>query len=328
MKLTRRTFAAALPMLAAVRPAAAAGVTMQLTSTASNDLDQKWMEVFKKDIEAKSNGQITAQVYPGSQLGSAQTTIEGVALGTIQVAINASGLYESLEPRFAVLSIPGLVKTMEQGQKLFTSPAVRARLDKLGRDKGIQVITVLLQSPGAIVTRNPVRKLSDLQGMKIRVPGSAILIDQLKKLGAAPIAMSLGEVLPAFQNGTLDGVFAGATIFTALKYYDVSKHMTVLPETFLAMLGIINSDFVTSLGKQSGLIDEVARQTDAESIPWSMQDVARGNKLWSDNGGQVYTLSDADAKSYLDQCVPVALKSLPPAARADYDALKAAASAA
>ena len=324
MKLTRRTLAASLPVLAAVRPALAA-TTMQLTSTASNDLDQKWMEVFKKNIEAKSNGQIVANVYPGSQLGSAQTTIEGVALGTVQLAINASGLYEALEPRFAVLAVPGLVKTVEQGQKLFTEPAVRARLDKIGRDKGIQVVTVLLQSPGAMVTRNPVKKLSDLQGMKIRVPGSALLIEQFKKLGAAPIAMSLGEVLPAFQNGTLDGVFAGTTIFTALKYYDISKNLTVLPQTFLAMLGVVNSDFVDSLGKQSGLIAEVARQTDAESIPWGAQDIANAQKLWSDNGGQTYSLSDTDEKAYLDQCVPVALKALSPAARADYDALKAAA---
>ena len=318
MKITRRALGASLPALLAARSAFAA-TTMQLTSTASNDLDQEWMEVFKKNIEAKSNGQILANVYPGSQLGSAQTTIEGVALGTVQVAVNASGLYEALEPRFAVLAIPG--------QKLFTSPAVQARLDKIGRDKGIQVITVLMQSPGAIVTRNPIRKLSDMQGMKIRVPGSASVIEQLKKLGAAPIAMSLGEVLPAFQNGTIDGVFAGTTIFTALKYYDVSKHMTLMPDTFLAMLGIVNSDFVDSLGKQSGLIEEVARQTDAESIPWGAQDIAHGTKLWADNGGQTYTLSDADAKTYLDQCVPVALKMLRPAARADYDALKAAAAA-
>ena len=326
MTLTRRTFAASLPVLAATGPAAAA-VTMQLTSTASNDLDQEWMEVFKKNIEAKSNGQILANVYPGSQLGSAQTTIEGVALGTVQVAVNASGLYEALEPRFGVLAVPGLVKTMEQAQKLFTDPAVRARLDKIGRDKGVQVITVLAQSPGAIVTRNPVRKLSDMQGMKIRVPGSASVIEQLKKLGAAPIAMSLGEVLPAFQNGTIDGVFAGTTIFTALKYYDISKNMTLMPDTLLAMLGIVNSDFVDGLGAQSGLIAEAARQTDVESVPWSLQDVANAQKLWAGNGGQTYTLSEADTTAYLDQCVPVALKLLSPAARADYDAMKAAAAA-
>ncbi len=242
MKLTRRSFAAALPMLAAARPAFAQPVTMQLTTTASNDYDVEWLELLKKKVEADSKGKIRANVYPGSQLGSGPTTVEGVALGTIEVAMNASGTYEGVEPRAAILSVPGLFDTMAQGQKLLTSPEVRARLDKLGRDKGFQVLTVMAQSPAAIVTRRPLKTLADMKGMKIRVPGSALLIEQLKQMGAAPIAMSLGEVLPAFQNGTIDGVYAGTTIFTALKYYDISKNMTLLPRSFLVMLGIINSD--------------------------------------------------------------------------------------
>ena len=325
MTITRRAFAATLPALAAFRPALAQAVTMQLTSTASNDLDEAWLKSFKAAVESGSQGQIRANVYPGSQLGSGQTTIEGVALGTIEVACNASGLYESLEPRFACLAVPGLVPTIDQGQKLLLLPEVRAMLDTVGRDKGVQVLTTLLQSPGAIVSRRPIKALADLNGMKIRVPGSASLIEQLKKLGAAPIAMSLGEVLPAFQNGTIDGVFAGTTIFTALKYYDISKNMTLLPDTFLAMVAIINSDFVKGLGKRGQVVLDAAHTADTEGVPWGDKDIAEAEKLWSGNGGQTYRLSDTDGKSYLDQVIPVALKGLTPAARKDYDVLKAAA---
>ena len=325
MTLTRRAFAAAAPLLAATRAAWAQGKTMQLTSTASGDLDEEWMKLFKKDIEAKSGGAVRANVYPGSQLGSGPTTIEGVAMGTIELAINAAGLYESLEPRFAMLSVPGLVQTMEQGQKLFTSPEVRARMDMIGRDKGVQVVTLLVQSPGALVTRQPLRSLSELKGLKIRVPGSALLIAQFKALGAAPIAMSLGEVLPAFQNGTVDGVYAGTTIFTALKYYDISKNLTLVPDSFLPMLGIVNSDFVTGLGKQGQWVADAAHEADVQSIPWAAKDVEEAKGLWAGNGGQTITLSDADRKTYLDTAVPAALKALSPAARADFDVMKAAA---
>ena len=325
MKLTRRSFAAALPMLAAARPAVAQSVTMQLTTTASNDYDVEWLERLKKKVEADSKGKIRANVYPGSQLGSGPTTVEGVALGTIEVAMNASGTYEGVEPRAAILSVPGLFDTMAQGQRLLTSPEVRARLDKLGRDKGFQVLTVMAQSPAAIVTRRPLRTLADMTGMKIRVPGSALLIEELKQMGAAPIAMSLGEVLPAFQNGTIDGVYAGTTIFTALKYYDISKNMTLLPRSFLVMLGIINSDFLSTLGPLAGTVLDAARQVDTESQAWAAQDVANAEKLWQANGGQVFTLSDADAKQYLDVAVPAAVKFLTPAARADYEVLKATA---
>lgn len=325
MTLTRRVFAAALPALAAASAARAQTATMQLTSTASNDLDEAWLKFFKAAVESGSHGQIRANVYPGSQLGSAQTTIEGVAMGTIEVSSNASGLYESLEPRFGCLVVPGLVSTVDQGQKLLLLPDVRAMLDTIGRDKGVQVLTTLLQSPAAIVSRRPIKTLADMNGMKIRVPGSASVIEQLKKLGAAPIAMSLGEVLPAFQNGTIDGVFAGTTIFTALKYYDISKNMTLLPDTFLPMVVIINSDFLKGLGQQGQIVLDAAHTADQQGVPWGDKDIAEAEKLWSGNGGQTYKLSEADAKSYLDQVIPVALKQLSPKAMKDYEVLKAAA---
>ncbi len=325
MKLTRRSLAAALPLLMATRPAFAQTANMQLTTTASNDYDVEWLEELKKNVEAGSQGKIRANVYPGSQLGSGPTTVEGVALGTIEVAMNASGTYEAVEPRAAILSVPGLYDTIAQGQTLLTSPEVRTQLDKLGRDKGFQVLTALVQSPAAIVTKRPVRTLVDMNGMKIRVPGSASVIEQLKGLGAAPIAMSLGEVLPAFQNGTIDGVYAGTTIFTSLKYYDISKNMTLVPRTFLVMLGIINSDFLTTIGPLARVVLDASHKADVDSQAWGAQDVANAEKLWEANGGQTFTLGEADAKKYLDVVVPIAVKQLSPAGRADYEVLKTAA---
>ena len=325
MMLSRRLLACTLPALALARPAFAQAFTMQLTTTASNDFDVEWLELFKKDLEAGSQGQIRANVYPGSQLGSGPTTVEGVALGTIQVAMNASGTYEALDRRFAIFSVPGLFDTMAQAQKLLTTPEVRTRLGQIGRDKGVELMTALAQSPAALVTRRPVKTLADLNGMKIRVPGSALLIDQLKKLGAAPIAMSLGEVLPAFQNGTIDGVYAGTTIFTGLKYYDISKNMTLLPRSFLIMVGIINSDFVSSLGKLEPVLRSAMQKADTDGLDWAQKDVDNAEATWTKNGGQIFTFSDDDKKRFLDTVVPVAMNTLTPAAKADYAVLKAVA---
>ena len=235
---------ACLGALGLARRAWAEDFTMKLTTTASNDLDTEWLTLLKQGVESSSGGKIKANVYPASQLGSAETTIEGVTMGTVEVALNASGVYEGLEPRFAVLAVPGVVTSMAQGAKVYADPAVRDRLNAIAKGKGVEVITAMMHSPVGIVSRKPIKTLADFNGMKIRVPGSALLIEQLKQLGASPIAMSLGEVLPAFQNGTIDGVYAGTTIFSALKYYDISKNMTLLPGTFIVMLGLINGYFL------------------------------------------------------------------------------------
>jgi TRAP-type C4-dicarboxylate transport system substrate-binding protein len=304
--------------------ALAADFTMKLTTTALHDLDSQWLEFFKQGVEAASGGKIAANVYPASQLGSAQTTIEGVTMGTIEVAVNASGLYEGLEPRFAVFSVPGVISSMAQGAKVMADPDVRKRLATIARDKGVEVITALAQAPAGIGSRRPIKTLADFKGMKIRVPGSALLIAQLKELGASPIAMSLGEVLPAFQNGTIDGVFSGSPLFTALKYYDMAKNMTLLPSSYIVIVGIVNSDFMKSLGPLEPLVREAARKADVAGIPWGEADVVNAHKIWESHGGETHTLSDAEAKQYLDIVVPAALRNLGTEARTDYDVLKAA----
>ena len=328
MDISRRSLIKAASGLAAVGSLGFAGrawaedFTMKLTTTASNDLDTEWLTLLKQGVEAASGGKIKANVYPASQLGSGETTVEGVTMGTVEVALNASGIYEGLEPRFAVLSVPGVVTSMAQGAKVYADPAVRQRLGAIAAPKGVEVITAMMHSPVGVVSRKPITKLSDFNGMKIRVPGSALLIEQLKKLGASPIAMSLGEVLPAFQNGTIDGVYAGTTIFSALKYYDISKSLTLLPGTFIVMLGLVNGDFMKSLGALEPVVRDAAHKADVDGAAWGETDVTNAHAAWEKNGGQTITLSDADAKQYLDIVVPTALGHLSADARADYEVLK------
>lgn len=328
MRIARRMMvrgAAASAALAGLgAPAFAQKITMKLTTTASNDLDSEWLLLLKQNVEAASKGRITGNVYPASQLGSADTTIEGVTMGTIEVAINASGTYEGLEPRFAAFAVPGVIESMAQGAKVMADPAVRTMLGTIGRGKGVEVLTALTHSPVGIVSRRPIATLADFNGMKIRVPGSALLIEQLKQLGASPVAMSLGEVLPAFQNGTIDGVYAGSTIFSALKYYDISKNLTLLPSTFVVIIGLVNSDFMKSLGADEAMFREAARKADADGAAWGETDVTHAAQEWQRNGGKTVTLPAEDAKKYLATVVPTAMKHLSPAARADYAVLMAA----
>jgi TRAP-type C4-dicarboxylate transport system substrate-binding protein len=322
--VTRRTILGTLAAAGLSRRAAAANV-MKLTTTASNDLDTEWFAAFKTAIEAGSAGAITANIYPASQLGSGEATTEGVAMGTIEVALNASGTYEGIDPRFAIFSVPGLVTSMAQGAKLFSDSDVRKRLSTIGQDKGFQILTAVAHSPTGIVSRKPIKSLADFKGMKIRVPGSALLVAQLQKLGASPIAMSLGEVLPAFQNGTIDGVYAGSTIFTALKYYDIAKNLTLMPSTFIVMVAIINNDFLASLGKLDAAVWDAAHQADLDASTRGPADVTTAATDWAGHGGKTFLLSGEDAEHYLGIVVPTAVANLSPQAKADYDVLKAAA---
>jgi TRAP-type transport system periplasmic protein len=319
---------AAFALAAVVGTASAQQHTMKLSTSTSGDALVEWLNTFAKGVNASSGGKIKAEVYPGSQLGSIPRTIEGVALGTIEVSFNASGFYEPLEPRFAVLSAPGLFDSQEHGAKVLGDPAIRQRLSTFGAAKGVEPLSIFIPSQYVIVSHKPIHTLADFKGQKIRVPGSPLQLEPLKRLGALPLSMPFGEVLPALQNRTIDGVWAGTTLFTALKFYDIAKTMTYLPSHWAATVPLVNRNFMKSLGPElEKIVHEEARKADQQTYVWAAQDIKRSEKIWADNGGREIRLSAADQKRFLDESIAAdtPILTATPQGKEDYEAFAAAA---
>jgi TRAP-type C4-dicarboxylate transport system substrate-binding protein len=327
----KRLFAlvTAAAMLGFAAPAQAQTFTMKLSSPTINDVTQEWMKEFKAGVEARANGRIKLEIYPANQLGQIPATVEGVALGTIEVTSPASGFFVGFEPRFQVFDAPGLFRDLAHAQRVFADPEMRARLATFGNSKGMEPIAILAHGPLMLLSHKPIRRVDDFKGQKIRVPGAAPLqIEPFRKLGASPISMPLGEVLSAMQNRTIDGLVASGTVFTAFKYYDLTKGLTALPESFLIVPSMANKAFLKSLGPDlEAIVREEAFKAQQKVAAFGIEDAQRTFEAWKKNGGEIITLSDEESKIYLAQvrsALPALMKSSP-ALQADYDALAAAA---
>jgi TRAP-type C4-dicarboxylate transport system substrate-binding protein len=309
--------------------ALAQSFTMKLSSPTVNDATQEWMKAFKAGVEARSNGRIKVEMYPANQLGQIPATVEGVALGTIEVTSPASGFIVGFEPRFQVFDAPGLFENMAHAQRVFADPEVRARLATFGSAKGMEPIAVYPHGPLMLLSHKAIRKVDDFKGQKIRVPGAAPLqVEPFKKLGAAPVSMPLGEVLSAMQNRTIDGLIASATVFTAFKYYDLTKGLTALPGSFLIVPAMANKAFLKSLGSElEGIVREEAFKAQQAVAAFAMEDTQRTVEVWKKNGGESIVLPETEAKAYLTQVGSVlpTLIGANAKVKEDYEALKAAA---
>lgn len=330
MNRSIRSWALALAALAlAAGPAGAEQVTMKISSPTINDLSHEWMKAFKAGVEQRSKGRIKVEMYPANQLGQIPATVEGVALGTIEMTMPASGFLIGLEPRFQIFDLAGLFDSVEHGHKVLNDPEIKKRLATFGADKGVEPLITVVHSPLMIVSHKAVRTVADFRGQKIRVPGGAPLhIEPYKNLGALPLSMPLGEVLPAMQNRAIDGFLAAITVFTTFKYYDVAKPMTALPKSFIVVGGLVNRKFMKSLGPElEAIVREEAAKADDGTVAWGIQDAEKARDVWRKNGGELIALSPDDTKAYLAafQAVLPSLLAKNPQMKQDYDALTAAA---
>lgn len=319
---------AALALAAFATAAAAQQFTMKLSTPTINDASHEWMKTFKANVEKRSGGRIKIEIYPANQLGQIPRTVEGVALGTIEMTVPAVGFLIGLEPRFQVFDAPGLFDSVGHAQKVFTDPEVRRRLATFGAGKGVEPLFTFANGPLMLLSHKPVRSVDDLKGQKIRIPGGAPLhLEPFRRLGASPISMPLGEVMPAMQNRAIDGFTAAFVIFVAFKYYDVTRHLTELPGSFLVASGLVNRSFFKSLGDLEPMVREEARRAEAVFAEGPVADVRRIRGVWEKHGGETIVLPPAQAKRYLAQAtsaLPPILAS-DPQLREDYEALQAAA---
>lgn len=92
---------------------------------------------------------------------------------------------------------------------------------------GLKVLAVQGGSlPGVITREAPIRTLEDLQGLRLRAPTE--LLGVLRRLGADPVEMTMGEVYSALAKGVIDGVVAPADTFASLHFAEVAGHYTRL----------------------------------------------------------------------------------------------------
>ena len=77
-----------------------------------------------------------------------------------------------------------------------------------------------------MIAKSPIRHLADFKGKKIRVLASPFQTQAIERLGATPVAMTLGDVVPAIQQGAIDGAVGGIVVWTPMHFQDAAKYVT------------------------------------------------------------------------------------------------------
>lgn len=321
-KLTAAVCTAAL---LAASPALAQQFTMKLSTPTIDDVTVEWMKLFKTGVEERTNGQIKVEIYPGSQLGQLNATVEGVMLGTIEFETPGVGFLAGLDPRFQVFDAAGLFDSVKHGECVLQNAEVKARLKTMGNEKGFEPLFVFLNGPLMLLAHDAVRSTEDFKGKKFRIPGSNPLhIEPFKALGASPVSMPLGEVLPAFQNKVIDGTAAGFVNLTAGRYYDIAKPATYLPGTFAIASGIVSTAFIQSIGPElEAIVRDEALKAEQVFSTFGVDAVDNVRRDWEANGGETITLAPDQQEIYFAKVQDVLgpILAANPAVKEDYETM-------
>ncbi|HUZ75072.1 MAG TPA: TRAP transporter substrate-binding protein [Stellaceae bacterium] len=306
---------------------AAKTYTMKLGSLTINDEVYQWLKIFVAGIESKSGGRLKGVIFPSSQLGSAPREIEGTQFGAIQAVAFPPDFFSGVDERFEVASAPGTFSSLDQVNRVVFDPQFRKAFLSLGSNKGLIGLSLFVNAPVTVLTRKPVRRLADFKGLKIRILASDFQIQQIKRLDATPVAMSLGDVMPALQQGTIDGALASVPAFTPLHFYDAAKYMTETSQYYVLIVVEMSKKWFDTLPAdlQKIILDEGTIAAH-DIVPWAAQDLKDQKKVWTSHGGELIELPPKDEAELMKRMSTIAedVGKKHPAIASMYQELKAA----
>jgi TRAP-type C4-dicarboxylate transport system substrate-binding protein len=265
--------------------------TMKITTPTINAALDQYARVLAAAVEKDSSGRIKVEVYPASQLGTIPRQIEGTQFGAIQCAIIPPEFFVGIDERFEILAAPGLIGTMAQGQHVAADPEVMKLMLGLGAEKGLRGVALSLAEPSEVIAKNPIRHLADFNGKKLRIFASEFQSASFKRLGASPVAMSPSDVLPAIQQGSLDGSVAGVELLSGLHFYDAAKYITMTNHAVIFYVVELSKKWYDSLPADLQQIVEHDAASIAESFnPRAMEILEAARKVWLNAGGELIEL--------------------------------------
>jgi TRAP-type transport system periplasmic protein len=136
---------------------------------------------------------------------------------------------------------------------------------------------------------------------------SAFQLEMIKRMKASPVAMSLGDVLPAIQQGAIDGALTSVTVDTTLHYVGAAKYVTEIDQPWVNSIAVLSRKWLDSLPADlQRIVCDDAMAVSTQIVPFVNDFFAAQRKVWTDSGGELISLPAAEQQAMITRISSVA----------------------
>ncbi|MCL5779011.1 TRAP transporter substrate-binding protein [Limibaculum sp. FT325] len=184
----------------------------------------------KENIQNATDGKVYVKLSPGGQLGIGSALAQKVQAGTVQAGQFSLSNFAPFAPTVDLINLPYLCGANQRFVNLVTSDVWKAEVNSRVEERGFRPLFYFCIDPRVVAIRKgasgPVIKPGDLAGMKFRVPGSAMLQQFYRLVGANPTPVAWGETPSAIKQGVADALDPAVGALYAFGFKDILSHVT------------------------------------------------------------------------------------------------------
>lgn len=261
-------------------------------------------EEWCKEVEKRTGGKVVIDYYPGGTLTKAKQCYDGVVEGISDIGMSCLAYSRGRFPVMAAVDLPLGYTSGTQATAIANAVADKF---KPAEFDDVQPMYFHAHGPGLLfTTKDPVRTLSDLKGLKIRATGNSAKL--VAALGGSPVAQPMPDSYQSLQKGVVDGSMHPIESNKGWKLGEVVRYCTestVVGYT-TTMFVVMNKNKWASIDPES---QKIIQELNAEwsvrhGAAWDEAD-AIGRQFLLDKGGKILSLESSEAAAWVQAAQPV-----------------------
>lgn len=259
---------------------------------------------FCDEVKKRTNGRVDISYYPGGTLLNPVKMYDGVLTGIADMGLSH---IDYTRGRFPVMEVFDLPLGFPSG---WVATQVSTEFfDKYRPSAWKDVHTFYVTTSGPLILQTvnkPVKTLEELKGLKVRAVG--VMSEVIKDLGALPVPLQMPDVYDSLRRGVIDGVTVDLSTLKFWKFAEVVKYVTADWQlgTGYTFYWVINKKKWDALPPDiQKVCTEVSAETrEKQARLWNEMDI-EGRDLFTSQGGQIISLSDAEVSKWIEAVEPV-----------------------
>jgi TRAP-type C4-dicarboxylate transport system substrate-binding protein len=255
---------------------------------------------FAAEVEKRTNGALSAQVYPNSSLMKTIPQFDAIRKGALDLSLYPPSYAGGVFPELNIGLMPGVVSSYAQGTAWKTAP-VGQKFNDFLNSKGVLMVSWIWQAGGLASRGNPIVNPDDAKGLKIR-GGSREMDMVLQKAGATTLSTPSNELYQAMQTGACDAALTSSTSLISFRLEEVAKSLTTgRGRAYWFMLEplIMSKAIFDKLPKdQQDVIMGLGAELEAFATKEAMADDQKVAEVYAKKGAKVADLDEATVEKW------------------------------
>lgn len=268
-------------------------------------------QYFADILAERSDGRLTVNVFPNSQLGDDVQMMEMMQTGTLDMSYPSSSPATTYVPELAAFDLPFLLPNREAAIAVMNSDVAQGMLDDFD---GTGIKALAFSENGYRQLSNSVRPVEtpedvaglDMGGLTIRTMENPVHLSIWETLGANPTPMAFGELFSAMEQGVVDGQENPWSTILTSNFYEVQEYGSETRHVYTPFILMMSERTWDRLDPEyQDLVQEAARKSAAYEIQLATEydDWAR-NQL-DERGMQITRLNDDQIAAFQEAVQPV-----------------------